>query len=81
MKTQFSLMIDPFLIKILDEESCTTKKCRSNIIAELIAKEYGITLNTKFCVDKEAKKEYQLTCIDNKIIALEQRRKEITEGE
>lgn len=71
------LMIDSFLLKILEDEACTGKTCRSNIIAELIAKEYNISLNSKYCVDEEAKKEYQLSCIDKKIKSLEAKRKEI----
>lgn len=79
MKQDIKIVLDPFLIKIIDDDACTKHMYRSDIIAELISKEYGIKLNNKHLVDNKTKQDYLISCIDNKIADLEAKKKELLE--
>ena len=79
MKQDIKIVLDPFLIKIIDDDACAKHTYRSDIIAELISKEYGIKLNEKHLVNEETKKEYLISCIDNKSASLTAKKQEIME--
>ena len=80
MKQDIRIVLDPFLIKIIDDDACNKHAYRSDIIAELISKEYGIKLNEKHLVTEETKHDYLISCIDNKIASLKAKKRALMGG-
>ena len=81
MKNRHDIIIDDFLWQILTQETCHTKKSRSDLITEIICEKYGIKLNPDMSISEDTKKEYQIHCIDNKILELKEKKKTLQGGE